>query len=272
MTKVNAMYDYSRNQRIAQQKEIELIHRNNIIIYIIIGVTILAIFLSLWYAKKKRAIKKEMQKKEFLYQENLRKARYDLEAKEKELANFSQKFDKKEDELRQVEKKAQNELNKKDDEIAKIKEEELRLRNNVDKAKKYLDILESSTANEEKISEEMESLMYKESIVERFHHYAKSGYLAQKVERRDWDELQKSIQNHVPRLCSLIIHNYELTDEQKKITFLVRLKFGNGEIMNLLNIKNAQIVNYRLSRINMLLYGEKGAAHLLNNLRKKLPK
>ena len=89
MVKVKSLYDYNRQQMIASQKEAELIRRTNLIVYIIIGVAILLVLLSVWYIRRNRAGKEALRKKEQLYADTLHSAKALLARKEKELEELS---------------------------------------------------------------------------------------------------------------------------------------------------------------------------------------
>ena len=246
MVKVKAMYDYNRQQKIANEKTIALIQRTNLFIYIIIGVVILSVLLSVWYIRNRRAAKEALRKKEQLYAETLHSAKALLASKEKELEDLTQRN-------------------------LSLEERECILRQEISDAKTRIKVLESSTPMQELLPHNQEEEMLTDPIVVKLHRLSYSSEKSQRLTRDDWDELYQLIENHLPRLYASIANDERLTTEQKKIVFLVRLKFKNSEIMNLLGLQKPQMITNRITKLNQLLYGKKTAKEFYNNLREMLP-
>ena len=246
MVMVKALYDYNRQQKIANEKEIELIQRTNLFIYIIIGVVLLAALYSVWYIRNKRAAKEAMRKKEQLYADTLHSAKALLASKEKEL-----------EELTQL--------------TLSMEERECILRQEIADAKTRIKVLESSTPMQELLPHNQEEEMLADPVVVRFHQSAYSIEKTQRLTQDDWDELSQLIENRLPRLYASIANNERLTPEKKMIVFLVRLKFKNSEMMNLLGLPKPQMITNRITKLNQLLYGKKTAKDFYNNLREMLP-
>lgn len=246
MVKVKAMYDYNRQQKIANEKTIALIQRTNLFIYIIIGVVILSVLLSVWYIRNRRAAKEALRKKEQLYAETLNSAKALLASKEKELEDLTQRN-------------------------LSLEERECILRQEISDAKTRIKFLESSTPMQELLPHNQEEEMLTDPIVVKLHRLSYSSEKSQRLTRDDWDELYQLIENHLPRLYASIANDECLTTEQKKIVFLVRLKFKNSEIMNLLGLQKPQMITNRITKLNQLLYGKKTAKEFYNNLRELLP-
>ena len=246
MVMVKAMYDYNRQQKIANEKEIELIRRTNLFIYIIIGVVLLAALYSVWYIRNKRAAKEALRKKEQLYADTLHSAKALLASKEKELEELTQRN-------------------------LSLEERESILRQEIADAKTRIKVLESSTPMQELLPHNQEEEMLADPVVVKFHQSAYSVEKTQRLTHEDWDELSQLIENRLPRLYASIANNERLTPEKKMIVFLVRLKFKNSEIMNLLGLPKPQMITNRITKLNQLLYGKKTAKDFYNNLREMLP-
>ena len=246
MVKVKAMYDYNRQQKIANEKTIALIQRTNLFIYIIIGVVILSVLLSVWYIRNRRAAKEALRKKEQLYADTLHSAKVLLASKEKELEDLTQRN-------------------------LSLEEREFILLQEISDAKTRIKVLESSTPMQELLPHNQEEEMLTDPIVVKLHRSSFSAEMSQRLTRDDWDELYQLIENHLPRLYASIANDERLTTEQKKIVFLVRLKFKNSEIMNLLGLQKPQMITNRITKLNQLLYGKKTAKEFYNNLRELLP-
>jgi len=247
MVKVKALYDYSRNQKIARLKEIALIHRTNLIIYIIIGVAILLVLFSVWYIRNRHATKEALRKKKQLYISILNSTKATLATKEKELENLSQRN-------------------------FSLEERERILRQEIADAKSRINVLEANTPFHELLPHNQEEEMLANPIVAKFHHFAMNTITIQQLMPDNWYELYQLIQYRLPRLYSLVENDSRLNTEQKRIVFLVRLKFKNNEIINLLGLQSPQMVTNRITKLNLLLYGKKSAKDFYNNLRNVLPK
>ena len=246
MVKVKAMYDYNRQQKIANENAIALIRRTNLFIYIIIGVVLLAALYSVWYIRNRRAAKEALRKKEQLYADTLHSAKALLASKEKELEELTQR-------------------------TLSMEERESILRQEIADAKTRIKVLESSTPMQELLPHNQEEEMLADPVVVKFHQAAYSVEKIQRLTQDDWDELDRLVENRLPRLYASIANNERLTPEKKIIVFLVRLKFKNSEMMNLLGLPKPQMITNRITKLNQLLYGKKTAKDFYNNLREMLP-
>ena len=74
----------------------------------------------------------------------------------------------------------------------------------------------------------------------------------------------------LPRLHASIDNDERLTPEQKKLVLLVRLRFKNNEISNLLSL-TPQMVTNRIALLNKRLYGRDSAKGFYENLSNYLP-
>lgn len=247
MVKVKSLYDYNRQQKIASQKEIELIRRTNLFIYIIIGVAILLVLFSVWFIRRNRAAKEGLRKKEQLYANTLHSAKALLASKERELEELAQRN-------------------------LSMEERECALRQEIADAENRIKALESSTPFQEMIPHNQEEEMLANPIVGMFHHFAVNPVLLQKLIPENWDELDQLMEHSLPRLYAMIVNNVFLNTEQKRMVFLVRLHFKNNEIMNLLDLGSPQRVTNRIAKLNQLLYGRRGAKDFYDNLKNMLPK
>ena len=247
MVKVKSLYDYNRQQMIASQKEAELIRRTNLIVYIIVGVAILLVLLSVWYIRRNRAGKEALRKKEQLYADTLHSAKVLLARKEKELEELSQ----------------QNQF---------LGERQRQLHQEIADAKSRIKALESSTPFQEMLPHNQEDAMLANPIVGMFHHFAVNPVQLHKLIPENWDELYQLIKDRLPRLYSLVDNDLRLNTEQRRMVFLVRLHFKNNEIMNLLDLGSPQRVTNRIAKLNQLLYGRRGAKDFYDNLKNMLPK
>lgn len=246
MVMVKAMYDYNRQQKIANEKAIALIRRTNLFIYIIIGVVLLVVLYSVWYIRNRRAAKEAMRKKEQLYADTLHSAKALLASKEKELEELTQR-------------------------TLSMEERESILRQEIADAKTRIKVLESSTPMQELLPHNQEEEMLADPVVVRFHQSAYSVEKTQRLTQDDWDELSQLVENRLPRLYASIANNERLTPEKKMIVFLVRLKFKNSEMMNLLGLPKPQMITNRITKLNQRLYGKKTAKDFYNNLKEMLP-
>ena len=247
MVKVKSLYDYTRQQKIASQKEIELIHRTNLIIYIIIGVVLLSVWLFVWFIRKNRAEKEALRKKEQLFDNTLKFAKALLATKERELEELSQ----------------QN---------LSLEERERQLHQEIADSKSRIKALESSTPFQEMLPHNQEEEMLTDPIVGMFHHSAVNPVKTQQLVPENWNELNQLIEQSLPRLYALIVNNVFLNTEQKRMVFLVRLHFKNNEIMNLLDLGSPQRVTNKIAKLNQLLYGKRSARDFYDNLKNMLPK
>ena len=245
MVMVKAMYDYNRQQKIANEKAIALIRRTNLFIYIIIGVVLLVLY-SVWYIRNRRAAKEAMRKKEQLYADTLHSAKALLASKEKELEELTQR-------------------------TLSMEERESILRQEIADAKTRIKVLESSTPMQELLPHNQEEEMLADPVVVKFHQSAYSVEKTQRLTQDDWDELSQLVENRLPRLYASIANNERLTPEKKMIVFLVRLKFKNSEMMNLLGLPKPQMITNRITKLNQRLYGKKTAKDFYNNLKETLP-
>ena len=207
---------------------------------------ILSVLLSVWYIRNRRAAKEALRKKEQLYSDTLHSAKVLLASKEKELEDLTQRN-------------------------LSLEERECILRQEISDAKTRIKVLESSTPMQELLPHNQEEEMLTDPIVVKLHRLSYSSEKSQRLTRDDWDELYQLIENHLPRLYASIANDERLTTEQKKIVFLVRLKFKNSEIMNLLGLQKPQMITNRITKLNQLLYGKKTAKEFYNNLRGLLP-
>ena len=246
MVMVKAMYDYNRQQKIANEKAIALIRRTNLFIYIIIGVVLLVVLYSVWYIRNRRAAKEAMRKKEQLYADTLHSAKALLASKEKELEELTQR-------------------------TLSMEERESILRQEIADAKTRIKVLESSTPMQELLPHNQEEEMLADPVVVKFHQSAYSVEKTQRLTQDDWDELSQLVENRLPRLYASIANNERLTPEKKMIVFLVRLKFKNSEMMNLLGLPKPQMITNRITKLNQRLYGKKTAKDFYNNLKETLP-
>ena len=245
MVMVKAMYDYNRQQKIANEKAIALIRRTNLFIYIIIGVVLLAALYSVWYIRNKRAAKEALRKKEQLYADTLHSAKALLASKEKELEGLTQR-------------------------TLSLEERESILRQEIADAKTRIKVLESSTPMQELLPHNQEEEMLADPVVVKFHQAAYSVERSQKLTHEDWDELSQLIESRLPRLHASIDNDERLTPEQKKLVLLVRLLFKNNEISNLLSL-TPQMVTNRITLLNKRLYGRDSAKGFYENLSNYLP-
>ncbi len=245
MVMVKALYDYNRQQKIANEKEIELIRRTNLLIYIIIGVVLLAALYSVWYIRNKRAAKEAMRKNEQLYADTLHSAKALLASKEKELEELTQR-------------------------TLSMEERESILRQEIAEGKARIKVLESSTPMQELLPHNLEEEMLADAVAVKFHQAAYSVERSQKLTHEDWDELSQLIESRLPRLHASIAKDERLTPEQKKLVLLVRLRFKNNEISNLLSL-TPQMVTNRVALLNKRLYGRDSAKGFYENLSNYLP-
>ena len=112
--------------------------------------------------------------------------------------------------------------------------------------------------------------MLADAVAVKFHQAAYSVERSQKLTHEDWDELSQLIESRLPRLHASIDNDERLTPEQKKLVLLVRLRFKNNEISNLLSL-TPQMVTNRIALLNKRLYGRDSAKGFYENLSNYLP-
>ena len=218
MRQVDAMYDYSRNQKIAQQKEIETI-KTRYTLYIILIISIILFFILFWINdKKRRHHKAEVLQLHMEYesvQEQIEIAEKGLQQFKSDALQFEQH---QEEQIRQL-KKEKNLL------VTQLN---------------GLDVKEDDTT------------MLQTAIYQRFKEKADYWNKFPELTINDWHVLHTEFQNHFPRLYKKFTYS-KLTDKQIDIAMLVRLRFSSGDIQRIMGLEKQAVSNYK-NRISQKLY------------------
>ena len=218
MRQVDAIYDYSRNQKIAQQKEIETIN-TRYTLYVILIIGIVLFLLLFWiYDTKRRSQEAEVLQLHMEYesvQEQIEIAEKGLQQFKSDALQFEQH---QEEQIRQL-KKEKNLL------VTQLH---------------GLDVKEDDTA------------MFQTVIYQRFKEKAASWNKTPKLTSNDWHVLHTEFQHHFPRLYKKFTY-CKLTDKQIDIAMLVRLRFSSGDIQRIMDMEKQAVSNYK-NRISQKLY------------------
>lgn len=223
--RMQAIYDYSHNQKIAIQKTIEA--KNNLIrLEIFVSITFILIVLTIYiiYIKKKKKdeILRNTQNK------NLKIRQQYYKAKE-EYAQLIQNYE--EYKIR------------KHDEIERLRDVILR---NEEK--------ENTLANIDN-----EELLQKAIIVKRFHECSSLGKLPSS---KEWADLNRLVERFIPNFIKFLKENdNELSFREIEICILIRLGFKSYDIKVLLDLSSQYLSNIRTS-INIKLFKTKGTKDL----------
>lgn len=230
IVKMQALYDYNENQRIAAEKEKEAENLRTFLYMIIIAVCLGAYLIykyTQWQKKKKLD---EITKVNSKYTEILSQYSKSLS----ELNSLKGGFDKYQ--------------------IDKQKE--------IESLKQMLSVYQSDNTSPEKWN--IEQALLDSRII---HHLHQSANKAQMVTSAEWNDLKDTISEYLPDFYQKIASHKDLTDKEVLVCMLSKLRFIPSEMTVLLGLTPQRITNIR-SSINMKLFHEKSAQSLESNLRR----
>ena len=227
---VGAMYDYNRNQKIAQQREREVTRKNNIIICVIIG-AVLLLLLAIWFVWRQRR------------------------ARQRSIAKLRSEVIK----THQLLVEKQHEI----DQYHQNKEQyEVQLQAKYETLKSQYQTL-NARLHEQQLSENF--LALSESDIVQWLRSKGSGALGfDKVSDKELDQLHSAYQQYMPYL----FHHFQsskLTHLEMTIAMQVRLNFTYAEIMIIMDTQKQNVRNIK-SRVNRKMFDDASAETLYENL------
>ena len=133
----------------------------------------------------------------------------------------------------------------------------------VESLKQALAVFQEDNSSPEKW--DIEDALLNSPIVKDMHNHASRGKIVTDAQWTDFENLVSSkINSFYKNICN---HDVPLTDNEKKICMLIRLRFIPSEQAVLMDLSNQRITNIRTS-INKKLFNEKGTKKLDANIRK----
>jgi len=225
----HALYNYSESQRIAIEKSKDAARYRNILWFSILAAILIIVVASykinLW--RKKTRLK--------LIKENER------------YTSFINKYKSSQSELILLKKDTEAYKKKKEKEIYELQKE-------------------LSLFQDEGISPElwdMEQSLMSSKIVQRFHNLASKGKYPSSAE---WDDFTHNVTSKMPDFYNVISDETKrLTEKEKRLCMLIRLRFIKSESAILLNVTSQRLTNIR-AFVNAKLFHEKGAKTLDYNI------
>jgi len=230
IVKMQALYDYNENQRLAAEKEKEAESLKTILYMIVIAVCLVAYLIykyTQWQRKRKL---NEIAKVNSKYTEILSQYSKSLS----ELNSLKGGFDK-----YQTDKQKE-----------------------IENLKLMLSVYQSDNTSPEKWN--IEQALLDSRII---HHLHQSANKAQMATSAEWNDLKDTVSEHLPDFYEKIATHKDLTDKEVLVCMLSKLRFIPSEMVVLLGSTSQRITNIR-SSLNMKLFQEKGAQGLEANLRR----
>ena len=111
---------------------------------------------------------------------------------------------------------------------------------------------------------EIESAIRRSAIVKRFHQLASKFTVPSE---KEWEDLSHLIQDSIPTFYQYIHEErLHLTENEKKASMLIRLRFIPSELVILLSLSKQRVTNIR-SNINRKLFHTEGTKLLDSHIR-----
>ena len=250
-----ASYNYNRYQKEALENEKIAHHTQIILISILIGVAIVALFLyTIWrnHLKKQERLRAEYTKATEEYEKNIRTMRL-LDSAYQEVINAMK------EELSKTKSESQSRLEAITSKYEKSKSElEEENRKLVDSIKR-LEKQETISDYLKKTKELMDS-----EIVKHIKELEQKPL--SRLANGDWNILNAEIAINFPSIIHDLNSLPKITDQKIRVCLLVILKIQDSCIANWLDLKANRISNIK-SELNQELFGENSARTLYNNLR-----
>ena len=250
-----ANYKYNRYQKEALENEQKAHHTQIILISILIGVAIVALFLyKRWrnHLKKQERLRAEYTKATEEYEKNIRTMRL-LDSAYQEVINAMK------EELSKTKSENQSRLEAITSKYEKSKSElEEENRKLVDSIKR-LEKQETISDYLKKTNELMDS-----EIVKHIKELEQKPL--SRLANGDWNILNAEIAINFPSIIHDLNSLPKITDQKIRVCLLVILKIQDSCIANWLDLKANRISNIK-SELNQELFGENSARTLYNNLR-----
>ena len=252
-----ASYNYNRYQKEALENEKIAHHTQIILISILVGVAIVALFLyTIWrnHLKKQERLRAEYTKATEEYEKNIRTMRL-LDSAYQEVINAMK------EELSKTKSESQSRLEAITSKYEKSKSElEEENRKLVDSIKR-LEKQETISDYLKKTKELMDS-----EIVKHIKELEQKPL--SRLASGDWNILNAEIAINFPGIIHDLNSLPKITDQKIRVCLLVILKIQDSCIANWLELKANRISNIK-SELNKELFGESSARTLYNNLRQR---
>ena len=252
-----ASYNYNRYQKEALENEKIAHHTQIILISILVGVAIVALFLyTIWrnHLKKQERLRAEYTKATEEYEKNIRTMRL-LDSAYQEVINAMK------EELSKTKSESQSRLEAITSKYEKSKSElEEENRKLVDSIKR-LEKQETISDYLKKTNELMDS-----EIVKHIKELEQKPL--SRLANGDWNILNAEIAINFPSIIHDLNSLPKITDQKIRVCLLVILKIQDSCIANWLDLKANRISNIK-SELNQELFGDNSARTLYNNLRQR---
>ena len=252
-----ASYNYNRYQKEALENKKIAHHTQIILISILIGVAIVALFLyKRWrnHLKKQERLRAEYTKATEEYEKNMRMMRL-LDSAYQEVINAMK------DELSKTKSENQSRLETITAEYERnkteLEEENHKLAETIRKLEKQDAVSDYLQKTKELMNTEIvKHIKDLEQIPLSF------------LTKDDWDMLNAKIATYFPSIIHDLNSLPKITDQKIRVCLLVLLKIQDSCIANWLDLKANRISNIK-SELNKELFGESSARTLYNNLRQQ---
>ena len=241
------MYDYERNQSLAEQRAREVKVSLYLILFLFSALCLILLLVYLFYREAHQRQQKKQQEIQMLSERfrNIQQA-YIRQSRQYEL--LQQGLDVREgissDNVRKIQTEAQQHLEE-------LERETLLLRN----------ILSKHIP----ASEEDQDLTERDIVV-LFKAMAHRELNGKKPTKREWRELTKTYKSHLPQLYSLMQMG-QLSEQETYTCILLSIGFSNSDLVTLLSV-TPQAVNNAKAHANKKLFNENSASTLADNLKK----
>lgn len=252
-----ASYNYNRYQKEALENEKIAHHTQIILISILVGVAIVALFLyTIWrnHLKKQERLRAEYTKATEEYEKNIRTMRL-LDSAYQEVINAMK------EELSKTKSESQSRseaiTSKYEKSKSELEEENRKLVDSI----KRLEKQEAISDYLKKTKELMDS-----EIVKHIKELEQKPLST--LTKDDWNMLNAEIATYFPSIIHDLNSLPKITDQKIRVCLLVVLKIQDRCIANWLDLKANRISNIK-SELNQELFGENSARTLYNNLRQR---
>ena len=237
----SALYKYTRNQNLAEQKARDVRISHQIILILLVFLLILLLIVFSYYKHiRQRALERELEYHKLVEQHITAQAEY--HEKCEHLSNLQHDYDAL---LHNVSAQNQKLLYDKQQEIDRLTEALNAYRN---------EILEK------------EGLLKSEDIVVLFRMMSHSGYNGKNPTRKEWVSLEGKYKHYMPHLYARMKVAC-LSEQELYSSILTHLGFSTGDMVVLLKTSQNTVSNAKQSA-NEKLFGEKTALTLAQNLKK----
>ena len=232
--RIQALYDYTRNQKIAE-KEKEKASRRLFFIFILIGTVLFLLALSAIAILKYREIRQKRKILEEKYQQSLDS----IQKAQKDLSSL---------------KRYQEQNHELILEKEKLIREQIIVRN-------------AMLQNEKTIREAAQRQFNSSAIYKRITKLANTGGEPTKSE---WQELQDALFGLYPNFSELMTrHSQDLDDREYKVCILIRAGISPGAIASMLEILSSIVTKIRITLL-LKLFGKHGTSKEFDTLLKRI--